>query len=85
MIDRPAIHVQPHTDHGTPSMKAKAPVICVLITKSSLQDGKWKVDTSYIGYRTENPDNLTRKEEKVDDAVYVPRIMIQEDSRRKPV
>ncbi|CAK9112247.1 Costars family protein At4g33640 [Durusdinium trenchii] len=33
-------------------------------------DGKWKVDTSYIGYRTENPDNLTRKEEKVDDAVY---------------
>merc|ERR1712187_369831 len=29
-------------------------------------DGKWKVDTSYIGYRTGDTANLTRKEERTD-------------------
>eukprot|EP00913_Durusdinium_trenchii_P013738 g12899.t1 len=33
-------------------------------------DGKWKVDTSYIGHRTGDTDNLTRKEEKQDEARY---------------
>jgi len=33
-------------------------------------DGKWKVDTSYIGYRTGDPDNLTRKEGERNLASY---------------
>jgi len=33
-------------------------------------DGSWKVDTSYIGYRTGDPANLTRKEEKIDNESY---------------
>ena len=33
-------------------------------------DGKWTVDTSYIGYRTIDPGNLTRKEEKLEDVIY---------------
>ncbi|CAJ1417046.1 unnamed protein product [Effrenium voratum] len=33
-------------------------------------DGKWKVDTSYIEHRTGDPGNLTRKEEKLDEARY---------------
>jgi hypothetical protein len=31
-------------------------------------DGKWKVDTTYIGYRTGDTNNLIRKEEKNSDS-----------------
>jgi len=34
------------------------------------EDGKWKVDTSYIGHRTGDTANLTRKEDKTDDAEF---------------
>jgi len=33
-------------------------------------DGKWKVDTSYIGYRTGDTGNLDRKMEATDDATF---------------
>ena len=45
------------------------------------EDGKWKVDTSYIGYRTIDPGNLMRKEEKQDDVLYAPGISNLKTSR----
>jgi len=45
-----------------------AAAVSASVTKES--DGKWKVDTSYIGYRTGDPNNLTRKEEKSAESSY---------------
>ena len=54
-----------HTDSVTKSLQRvtrpisnKAAAHSASVKKE--EDGKWKVDTSYIGYRTGDTDNLTR-------------------------
>mmetsp|Transcript_473 Transcript_473/g.1555 ORF Transcript_473/g.1555 Transcript_473/m.1555 type:complete len:351 (-) Transcript_473:20-1072(-) len=45
---------------------------CAYDTSSTVKQegGKWKVDTSYIGYRTGDTDNLVKKMDKKDDVQY---------------
>merc|ERR1719195_1192667 len=46
-------------------------VLAPSVTTKKEADGKWKVDTSYIGYRTRDCDNLNRKEDgKKDDNAF---------------
>eukprot|EP00930_Biecheleria_cincta_P095175 TRINITY_DN87185_c0_g1_i1.p1 TRINITY_DN87185_c0_g1~~TRINITY_DN87185_c0_g1_i1.p1 ORF type:complete len:415 (-),score=118.53 TRINITY_DN87185_c0_g1_i1:100-1344(-) len=56
---------------GAPVAAAGATAAAVSASVRKESDGKWKVDTSYIGYRTGDPNNLTRKEEeKSAEAAY---------------
>jgi len=53
-----------------PAAVGTTPAAPVSASVKKESDGKWKVDTSYIGYRTGDPNNLTRKEEKAAESSF---------------